>query len=189
MGLSIHYHGTIKDKALLPQLAAEMKDICENLGWEYHYFEPAEKKDLEGIYFAPEECEPLFLTFNAEGRLLSPVSQITRDMLAEHGLDPELIYTISTKTQYAGMDAHIAIIRLFRYISTKYFSHFEMQDEGNYWETDDLSVLKSQFTAYEMAISSFTEALKDLERIPGEDQESLASRIEELLKKKFREEE
>lgn len=184
MGLSIHYHGTIKDKALLPQLAAEMKDICDNLNWEYHYFEPEEKEDLEGIYFAPEDCEPLFLTFNAAGRLLSPISQITRDMLVEHGLDPELIYTISTKTQYAGMDAHIAIIRLFRYISKKYFSVFELHDEGNYWETGDASVLKGQFTAYEEAIRSFTEALHELQLPPDESPDSLASRIEELLRKR-----
>lgn len=43
MGLSIHYSGSIKDRSLLPQLGAEMKDICENLGWDYHYFEADEK--------------------------------------------------------------------------------------------------------------------------------------------------
>lgn len=184
MGLSIHYNGTLKDRSLLPQLGAEMKDICESMGWEYHYFESEEADELEGVYFAPEECEPLFLTFNAEGRLLSPISQITRDMLVEHGLDPELIYTISTKTQYAGMDAHVAVIKLFRYISEKYFSHFELHDEGNYWETGDVSVLKGQFTAYEKAIRSFTEALEELKMTTDESPDSLANRIEELLKKR-----
>jgi hypothetical protein len=183
MGLSIHYSGSIKDRSLLPQLGAEMKDICESLGWDYHYFEADEKDPLEGVYFAPEECEPLFLTFTPEGRLLSPISHITREMLVEHGLDPELIYTISTKTQYAGIDAHMAIIRLFRYLSKKYFSHFEMNDEGNYWETDDPEVLKNQFSAYERAIKSFADVLQGLERIPGESPDSLATRIEELLKK------
>lgn len=104
-------------------------------------------------------------------------------MLVEHGLDPELIYTISTKTQYAGIDAHVALIRLFRYLSKKYFSHFEMNDEGNFWETDDLTVLKNQFSAYERAIKSFADVLQGLERIPGESPDSLATRIEELLKK------
>ena len=188
MGLSIHYNGTLKDRALLPQLGAEMKDICESLGWDYHYFEADEKDPLEGVYFAPEECEPLFLTFTPEGRLLSPISHITREMLVEHGLDPELIYTISTKTQYAGIDAHVALIRLFRYLSKKYFSHFEMNDEGGYWETNDLNVLKNQFAAYERAIQTFVDALQGMERIPGESPDSLATRIEELLKNKFEQE-
>jgi hypothetical protein len=184
MGLSIHYSGTIKDRSLVPKLGAEMKDICESLGWDYHYFEADAKDSLEGVYFAPEECEPLFLTFTPEGRLLSPISQITREMLVQNGLDPELIYTISTKTQYAGIDAHVAIIKLLRYISEKYFIHFEMNDEGGYWETNDLELLKSQFAAYERAIQTFVDALQSLERIPGESPDSLASRIEELLRKR-----
>lgn len=184
MGLSIHYSGTIKDRSLVPRLGAEIKDICESLGWDYHYFEADEKGPLEGAYFAPEECEPLFLTFTPEGRLLSPISQITREMLVQHGLDPELIYTISTKTQYAGIDAHVAIISLFRYISKKYFSHFEMTDEGKFWETNDLEVLQAQFAAYERAIRNFADALQSIEGVPGESAGSLASRIEELLKKK-----
>lgn len=184
MGLSIHYSGTIHNKSLLPQLAAEMKDICESLGWDYHYFEADQADDLEGIYFAPDECEPLFLTFNAEGRLLSPISQITRELLVEHGLDPELVYTISSKTQFAGMDAHVAIIKLFRYLDKKYFSVFELKDEGLYWETGDKALLERKFREYTDALNFFVEALRDLNSLPGESAESLASRIEELLKKK-----
>lgn len=184
MGLSIHYNGTIKDRALLPQLAAEMKDICESLGWDYHYFDPGEEDTLEGIYFSPAECEPLFLTFTPEGRLLSPISQITRDMLLQNGLDPELIYTISCKTQYAGMDVHIALIRLFRYLKEKYFSLFDMNDEGGYWETDERELLQQQFTRYETAMASMAEMLQELRAAGRSSPESIACRIEELLKKK-----
>lgn len=184
MGLSIHYTGTIKDKTLLPQLAAEMKDICESLGWDYHYFDPGEEDTLEGVYFSPPECEPLFLTFNKEGRLLSPISQITRDMLLQNGLDPELIFTISTKTQYAGIDVHIALIRLFRYLKEKYFSDFEMNDEGGYWESDERELLEQQFTRYETAMASMKEMLDQLRSASQASPESIACRIEELLKKK-----
>lgn len=184
MGLSIHYSGTIRDKSLLPQLAAEVKDICEGLGWDYHYFEADQADDLEGIYFAPEECEPLFLTFNTDGRLLSPVSQITRDLLVEHGLDPELIYTISCKTQFAGMDAHVALIRLFRYLKDKYFSDFEMNDEGGYWESDERELLLQQFTRYENAMASLSEMLQELKSVQQDSPESVACRIEQLLKKR-----
>ncbi len=184
MGLSIHYSGTIRDKSLLPQLAAEMKDICEGLDWDYHYFEADHKDDLEGLCFAPPGCEPLFLTFNAEGRLLSPVSQITRDLLVEHGLDPELIFTISSKTQFAGMDAHVALIRLFRYLKEKYFSDFEMNDEGGYWESDERELLQQQFTHYETAMASLSEILQELKSVQQDSPESVACRIEQLLKKR-----
>lgn len=184
MGMSIHYSGYLKERTLLPALAEEIKDICESLGWEYHYFEAAEGDELEGIYFAPADCEPLFLTFTPEGRLLSPISQLTRDMLAQNGLRPELIYTISCKTQQAGMHTHIALIRLFRYLSNKYFREFVMDDEGGFWESDEQEVLQRKFMQCENAIKALTDVLADLRSQPLDAPDSLAWRIEQLLRER-----
>ena len=183
MGLSIHYSGVIKNVNDIDHLTNEVADICESLHWSYNIINPKEDP-IRGISFAPKECEPLFLTFLPDGKICSLVSFILRDMYPGEPFEPQ--YTVSTKTQYAGMDAHMAIIKLLRYLKEKYFSSFELSDEGYYWETDDKEILKSQFDAYEMALEAVTSALENIEIIPGEPPESLADRIERILNEKFK---
>lgn len=43
------------------------------------------------------------------------------------------------------MDTHLTVLKLLRYLKEKYFSFFELSDEGMYWETQDMEILKSQF--------------------------------------------
>jgi hypothetical protein len=45
-------------------------------------------------------------------------------------LDKELMFTTSTKTQFAGMEAHIAIIDFLKHLSKKYLKEFTLTDEG-----------------------------------------------------------
>jgi hypothetical protein len=185
MGLSIHYSGHIRQYAFVDELLAEVTDICENLDWTYHILDGNNTDKLKGICFSPEGCEPIFLTFLLNGRMCSPVNLMHRDIYEENELERELLYTTSTKTQYAGPDAHIAIIKLLRYLKEKYFSVFELNDEGMYWETMDEKVLLGQFAKYEFLLTAVTEALSNMKVVPGETALSLADRIEEMLKKKF----
>ncbi|MDQ6843210.1 MAG: hypothetical protein M3Z92_02500 [Bacteroidota bacterium] len=182
MGLSIHYSGCIRDKALVDPLIEEVKDICETLEWKSQTFDDDK---IKGICFAPEGSEPVFLTFNQNGRLLSPINIVVKEIYDGVQLDKDLIFTTSTKTQYAGPDAHIAIIKLLKHISGKYFNDFTLSDEGYYWETGDEKILLNQFQKYNAAIDSFCEALEGLTAVSGEAAESLADRIESLLRKKF----
>ena len=186
MGLSIHYSGQIKHIELVNELMTETVDICKTLEWNCLVLPEKNKDGLTGIYFAPKDCEPIFLTFLPNGRMCSPVNLMYKDMYAANGPDAELLYTTSTKTQYAGPDAHIAIIKLFRYLKEKYFSVFEMSDEGSYWETMDKKVLLEQFAKYEFLLDAVSSALNEMKIIPGETAASLADRIEQMLKKKFK---
>lgn len=182
MGLSIHYSGYIRDKKLIEPLIEEVKDIAETLDWSPQVIDDGE---IKGISFAPKGSESIFLTFNPDGRLLSRVNILAKEIYDDVRLSKELIFTTSAKTQYAGPDAHIAIIKLLKYISKKYISEFELNDEGGYWETGDEKILSDQFAKYNIAINSFREALKDLHAAPGETTGSLADRIENILKQKF----
>ena len=101
-------------------------------------------------------------------------------------LDKELIFTTSTKTQYAGMDAHIAVIKLLKYLSKKYMKDFILKDEGLYWETNDDTVLSDQFNAYDSALKIVSETLQNMSAVPDETIESFTERIERLLREKFR---
>ena len=185
MGLSIHYSGTIKDMALIDELIAEVTDICQGLNWSYQIIKEPNADKINGVCFSPEECEPIFLTFLPDGRMCSPVNLMCRDIYEKNGLDAEQIYTTSTKTQFAGVDAHMAIIRLLRYLKQKYFSVFELNDEGDYWETMDEKVLLSQFAKYDFLLNAVADALSEMKAVPGETPLSLADRIEKMLKDKF----
>lgn len=189
MGLSIHYYGQINQIERIDELITEVTDICQSLNWTSQIIKEPNADKLNGLYFAPEGSEPVFLTFLPEGRMCSPINLMCRDIYIEKGLDGELLYTSSTKTQYAGIDVHIAIIKLLRYLKEKYFSVFDMIDEGMYWETNDEKILQSQFYKYEFALNSLTAALSEMKTVPGETATSLADRIEEMLKNKLKDNE
>lgn len=183
MGLSIHYSGYILQKEMPGSLIEEVNDICKTLNWDTHTFDDDE---IKGVSFAPEKSEPVFLTFNKEGRTLSPINIVAKDMYDRADIDKELIFSTSTKTQFAGADAHIAIIKLLKYLSKKYLKDFTLNDEGNYWETGDENFLLKQFERYDFAMDAFSDALKNLPGVAGETFESLADRIERILNEKFR---
>lgn len=185
MGLSIHYSGKIRNISLISELVSETADICKSLNWTFQIIDTPNEDNLSGICFSPEGCEPIFLTFLSNGRICSPVNLMNRDIYEANGLDKELMYTTSTKTQYAGPDAHMAVIKLLRYLEKKYFKKFDLNDEGMFWETNDEKVLLEQFARYEFALSVVTDALSKMKVIPGENLESLTARIENLLKKKL----
>lgn len=198
MGLSIHYHGQIRDYALIEELIIEAEDICKSLNWKHHTWvkksnanDDVHKNnpdflnytldDLAGISISPEECEPVSLVFFPSGRLCCPAKLMynnpeTNDLMVE---------TVSTKTQYAGIDTHLTVLKMLQYFKEKYFSVFELSDEGMYWETKDEEVLKSQFIKYDFIVHSVRNALSDFKAMPGDTAESLADRLEEFLKNKF----
>jgi len=185
MGLSIHYSGQLKDPTLITELMVEVVDICKELDWKYRLISGPNSDKLTGIVFSPAGSEPICLTCLPDGRLCSPFNLMHKELYEENDLDAELIYTTSTKTQYAGMETHIAIIKLLRHLKEKYFSAFELIDEGGYWETMDEKILLGQFTTYETAINRLAEALGQIEPIENETAESIADRIERVLKDKL----
>lgn len=183
MGLSIHYSGYISNLKFIKTLTEEVIDICTDLGWD---FKTINNFEIDGIAFWPEKSEPIFLTFNKDGRLLSPVNILAKDIFDGERVEKELIFTTSTKTQYAGIEAHIATIKLLRHLSKKYMQDFMLVDEGLYWETNDEKILQDSFKRYIEIIAIFCEALKEVSSVPGESAESLGDRIEKLLRNKFR---
>ena len=198
MGLSIHYSGTITQLSKINLLVDELEDICKSLGWQYHIwngkgFEKAVKQhppqtkidfsldELKGITMRPEKCEPVDVVFFPTGSTCSPV----KVKFNTSGTDELMVQTVSTKTQFAGIDVHKTVVDLFIYLQPKYFSSFKMSDEGEYWETRDEKILLQQFARYNFLLDKLTTGLKNFKAAPGETASSLADRLEEYLKKKF----
>ena len=185
MGLSIHYSGQIRSISIIEQLIDETADVCKSMNWNYTIIREQGEEGINGIVFSPEKSEPVFLTFLSDRRMCSPISLMNKDLYAANGLDPELIYITSTKTQFAGSDTHIALLKFLRYLKEKYFESFEMDDEGYYWGTNDANVLYKRFKLYNYLMDTVGNALRNISYEAGENAETLADRIEKLLKKKF----
>jgi hypothetical protein len=186
MGLSIHYSGKLKEATTLPNLIEEVKDIAKIYGWKYHIFEynfPNDKfenkelfKNIYGISFTPQGCETISLTFLSNGTMICP-TRVKFWANSEDEKKKAYIYTVSVKTQFAGLQTHQLIITLFRYLNKKYFCDFEMRDESDYWETNDEDCMRAQFKKYGALLDNFSLAL---ETFPINDGESFMSYIERM---------
>jgi len=176
MGLTIHYHGRIKSQDLVPQLVSEVEDICLTMDWDYNLTD----RILEGV---PEDYAGLLcvaggegyrargisfrmhdksgwvsLCFGPDGLTLSPMALFRPDLT--DWADDMLAHYSFTKTQLAGPDCHVAICRLLKYLARKYFSYLEVSDEGEYYETEDLGVLKQKFGMYGEVLDQVSSALQ-----------------------------
>lgn len=185
MGLSIHYSARIRHISLIEQLIEETTDVCKSMEWKYNVTRETGDETVNGIIFSPENCEPVFLTFLPNRRMCSPTNLKYKDAYVSNGLDPELIYTTSTKTQYAGPANHIALLKFLKYLKGKYFGTFVMDDEGFYWETNDEKILVDRFNHYSYLLNAVGEALSNIPHQPGDTTDSLVERIEKILKEKF----
>ncbi len=188
MGLSFHYSGTIKTKADLPLLIDEVETLAKTHKWEYQVFEtrfhqnkhPYDNGDcIYGISFTPPKSETVDICFAANGKMSSLLHQ---QMWKNSDLPnaEDYMYLLSVKTQSAGMQVHSIIIDFFRYISKKYLKDFELTDEGEYWETNDLQVLKKQFGRYNKIMGSFQ---LGMESTPPKSKENLIKYLERIAEK------
>lgn len=190
MGLSFHYSGRIANPDSLPELIEEVVDICKAYKWKYFVFEQQFPKDtigkadhnqkLYGICFTPPECEMVNICFLSNGHMSGPML-LQNWGRSEMPKEREYLYQVSVKTQYAGIDIHRNIIQLFQYLNEKYFADFTMTDEGEYWETNDESVLKENFKRYTDLIDGFTFALENQNKEEGEDVETYLLRVAQQL--------
>ena len=186
MGLSIYYKGRFKQGASLTDMIDEVKDIAEVNKWEYHIFETefdqsllereSSDQNIFGITYSPPSCEPICLTFLSNGRMCNPfILELCKDSKEKERYS----YGIFSKTQYAGFEAHKIIIDLFRYLSKKYFSEFELTDESNYWESGDEALMRQTFKKYNDMMDIFA---GELENIPFKKNENIVDFVERVAK-------
>jgi hypothetical protein len=196
MGLTFHYKGTIQDTKRIVELTEEVKDICETMDWRYQNrnfefefdahilqhlgFEDHSKILLRGIMFCPHpESEWVYLYFTEKGQLTSPATL----QFVDTNSDPVLIFSAFTKTQYAGPEIHIAILKLLDYLNKKYNLSLDINDEGEYWETKDETRLKNNFERNGVLIDMVAHALKGTENAPAMTPFGILKQIENILKK------
>lgn len=193
MGLSFHYNGKIADPALLPGLIDEVQDIAKVHNWKYYVFDrefaktdfgnSSHNQKVYGICFTPPGCETVDLCFLSNGRMSSVVNL----KLWGESIDPtekEYLYMLSVKTQYASVELHQLLIQLFRYLNKKYLSDFNLYDEGDYWETNDEILLRTNFDKNLALINSIGSAFELIPKEKGEDLEAYLERIIKVIHEK-----
>ena len=170
MGLSINYSGSFKNEASLEAMIEEVKDIAEIYDWKYTINNSRFPKNtfgkleydgkLYGISFTPPNCETISLTFLSNGKMCCG-ARLEFFGNSDSENDKLYLYMLCTKTQYAGSTNHKIIIHLLKYLSQKYFRDFQLTDEGDYWETEDESLLEKNFKTYNDLIYGVAHSVKN----------------------------
>jgi hypothetical protein len=191
MGLSIHYSGNIANPELLPELIDEVRDIATVYNWEYKEYEREFPKDsvgqaeynqyIYGISFTPPQCETISICFLSNGRMSSNAHLLFFGKTDEQP-ERDYLYMLSVKTQFASVELHQFTIQLFRYLNKKYFANFELSDDGSYWETNDIELLKTNFKRNANLINSVSSAIEAIPMLPDETIEAYFERLMKFIR-------
>jgi hypothetical protein len=203
MGITIHYRGKIDRIEDVAQLSGEIKEFAEILNWDIRQWNEnwnlpnraalKKRKDglelsghvpIRGISIIPDpECEPMFLTFNKDGSLASSMNMV---MMADNEIDMDEMW-LSTKTQFATAEIHVALIKLLRFLKNKYISNLEVHDEGKFWENNDMLKLEERFERIGAAIDTLPDTLNLIpqKELKNKSPEEIADFIEDIIRKKF----
>ena len=185
MGLSIHYHGRLTKASTLQNIIEEVTDIARAENWNYFVFteqfinnsfsNDIDNENLYGIMISPPGSEPLCFSFLSNGKMCGILN--FKVFQLDNSIDQNELYSLATKTQYAGSEIHKKIVLLLDYISSNYLSDFECVDEGQFWETRNEKVLEETFDKYTRLISGFEDAFAIFPMLNQESIEDYCIRI------------
>lgn len=197
MGVTIHYRGRLNDVAQLGKLCDELADIAATMGWETtrlddDWEQPADARlratptgthidgnlGLKGILMrSGGGAEPLRFCFDREGNLRCPVSMV---LILDGTLDRKDVW-VSVKTQFASPELHVWIIGLLKYLKKRYVADLQVSDEGEYWETGDIRLLKKRMDFIGKKIEQLSTALSSprFGNMSDMSADEIASRIEQ----------
>ena len=191
MGLTICYRGTLRKPNDIEAFLEDVADICMEIGWHYMPIHRSGIMPAQGLMITPAGCEPIWLTFLLNGNMYDPSHFIYTTRPELEVVNEEMRKWIFTKTQYAGVDTHMAIIKFFRYLCMKYFDEFELRDESKYWETDDMTVCLDRFGVIDISIDPLSGIFGSLDdeyddefdddEYDEKDEEDESERMDEVL--------
>jgi hypothetical protein len=132
MGVTIHFEGHLNDETAYRQLLDRVSSIAKAEGWRTETIQSNQvnlhrvRNEQDGDYSGPikgitisltEDCDPVRLEFD-------------RDLYVQE----------FTKTQFAGAATHLKVLEILKAIKP-FFQNLKVEDEGEYWETENLQIL------------------------------------------------
>jgi hypothetical protein len=100
------------------------------------------------------ESEPVWLTFNEAGEMVYYMALNDVGAYWENKL-------LFTKTQFAGVDTHIAVCEFLHWLNEAYMPDLHVYDEGDYYESGDASRLARAFDTLNGIMDRLQNALED----------------------------
>jgi len=179
MGLTISYRGNLRNPNELESFLDDVFDLCREIGWHYMPIHRSSIMPAKGIMITPQGCETIVLAFLDNGKIYDPFHFIYTVHPEKEIVNEERHQWIYVKTRYAGVDTHVAIIKFFRYLSTKYFETFEMHDPSGYWETENVADCFDHFGHISDVLEFMDNSMDDDE--DEDDEESASNRMDEAL--------
>ena len=144
MGVTIHFEGKLKNERNLTSVVRAAEAFARARGWEVQHISHMEARlarvrdgqdwdyvgPTSGVQVLPHErCDPLRLEF-----------------------DKDLYIQEYTKTQFAGSQVHIDVVKLLHELAP-HFESLQVEDEGEYWETGDPAVVTEHINACNRALT------------------------------------
>jgi hypothetical protein len=182
MGITVHYRGSIAEPNRLEEFEDRVVDVALELGASVQRWRSVDDNDPQRIVrglileLSPG-MESTSLLVAPEGWLI-PLVEIEA---AEQGALHEPPWC-SVKTQFGGIDGHVALVELLAALQQSFFPGLEVTDEGGYWKNRDVKELSEKFSQLQRAIDGLAEGLRQtsLSREALEDPMIVAKRIERV---------
>ena len=147
MGVTVHFEGRLRGEKAYADLLRSVEETAEAKTWLTERFENGEvtllrvREDEEPqnyngpakgiVRYIHEDCDPVRLEF-----------------------DRELYIQEFVKTQFAGVPAHLELIKLLRDLQ-QFFEELTVEDEGEYWQTGNEDLLAEHIRRCNEMIAEF----------------------------------
>jgi hypothetical protein len=182
MGVTLYYQGQLRDPQDIAQLIEEVTDIAKASGWKYHVLDDPWDEPVD-LTFEDQEGDPAFIgNAGLKGVVLIPHAKADAvDLLFDNEGKLRTVFdmaeppedrmgVVSTKTQFAGISAHIQIVHFLEYIGTKYMSSWKLEDESGYARHKNRQRAEQVFQKIGDVMNAVSEAMDTIE-IPDDIQD------------------
>lgn len=132
MGITIHFEGQLKDRASFDAVLALTKHFCNERSW------PCEPIDESHVTLNRVRDEKNWDYEGPTKGLVVQPHENSEPFRLE--FDKGLYVQEYTKTQFAPIEIHVALINLLQ-LMQPHFARLEIVDEGEFFETRDLDTL------------------------------------------------
>ena len=158
MGVTIHYRGTLRDPRRIDAFCAEVRALIKPWGWEARSCEITSRRvritaHAGGANEGRAVAGRILSTFNARGLVLFPhfASEPIPLLVETHcgllvdveapGSGDSIEPGSSVKTQFAPVDVHKQVCKLFYEIRERLIPDLDVDDESDYFRNGDVEIL------------------------------------------------
>ena len=152
MGVTIHFDGRLRSREALDRLVVTARRFAAERGWPCQPI----NESLVTLKRVRNE-EPWDYSGPTTGLAMQPHESAEPFRLE---FDRDLYLQEYVKTQFAPAEVHIAIVELLRLLAPE-FEVLSVEDEGEYWDTADVTKLRTHMDACHHALQDILHKAPD----------------------------